>query len=420
MAELEKSFKINGLQYDSIGTLNINGQIFLVTKNGDHMILVQAEQNNNEYSYSIPQKDENNPSHYKGIAFAEQIVDSIKHEIESGEITTKEDLQKRIQKADQTINSNQTIKDALGNQGLDQFKAQFKELYDYFDKLVKDDPSLNMEGITAFKTNNEDNINYIKQYDSTTGETHVLVNESDKNFVDEFKQKQNELASANTEDSLANAQNVFDMMKDHEKVELNMNSLNSTKPSDINGTGKEAMDNAKELNAMKQSVAVAGNNNDFIADPNSDIYINTTTGETYTAAVQDGKVAIGKVNEQEGVVADSTYVNPETGQEEETYTTPDGTDPNDLPYDVVEEIMNRDPNINEKQRNYLLAIIAKKKAEALKQQTEEKQHDIEQPPKILKLEPPKNSAAYVNLIALCLFVQVFMLLVIVGAILFMK
>lgn len=406
---MDKSFKINGLQYDSIGTLDINGQQYLVTKNGNDMVLIQVNKIDNNISYSIPQKDVNDPRKYKGIALAEQIIAGIKSDIDNGLIESKEDLQKRIQKVSNVINNNTTLQNLLNDNGLSQDKL--KELYDYFDSIVKSDPELDMNGITSFKVDDQ---KYIKQFDSITGETHVLKDNNNNGFVDQFKQHQNEMAASNTDNPIANAENVFDIMKDYEKTEVNMNNIAS-----INKV--ETKDDAKEVTAMKDSI-VNDNNHTLIGDAGSNIYVDTVTGETLTAKTDGDKVTINRVNETEAGTLDNLVATNVTEATDEDYIAPDGTNPEDLPYDEIEQLIVKDTRMTEKQKEKMRELVERKKQQELEKQQMEMQQQLENPAKILKLEPPKpdSRAAYINLISLCLFVQVFMLLVIVGAIFFMK
>lgn len=400
------NFKIGDVIYSSIGKLNINGVEFVVVSNDKDIKLIEVRKIDNNIQYIIPNVNTTNHNELKGILFANELIDNLKSEMNVGTISTKEQLQEKIQKISNILATDDKLKEMISQQEIEEFRKNIKGLYEYFDSIQQEDPNLNLEGITSFTIEQDGNEKeYIKKYNNETGEVDVLVNRKDKNFVDQFKDKQNELLSAKTDDGFINADNTFDIMKDYEKEEVDLQSMN-----DINNQTKEA----KAINSYNPQEA------NIIADPNSGIYVDTNTGDTLTTKVEDNHITVQKVGEdvaQSKTITSQTF-NEDNNADETNYETPTGVEEN-LTEDELELLLVKGKNENSltpEQIRHFEALLEQKRQQNQKEKTNSLEKD-----KVKVLEyKPDSRAAYISLISLCLFVQVFMLLIIIGTIFFMK
>ena len=182
--DLAKQFTINGKVFDNIGRITINGSTYIITQNGTDMVLIEVKEIDGKYNYSIPQKNENDVQQFKGLMFADEIVSNLKREIETGLISSKEQLQERIEKAAKILSKDVKLNDALHNQGIDEFQKNIKELYEYFDTIVKESPDLDFSDYTSKIVDDHE------YFFDTNDNDKFLVNASDKTLTEELKDKE--------------------------------------------------------------------------------------------------------------------------------------------------------------------------------------------------------------------------------------
>lgn len=399
-----KNFTINNKIYDNIGTLVINGDTYIVTQNGSDMVLVEAKKIDDKIIYSIPQKDENNTPKYKGIIFADEIISNLKREIELGMISSKEELQKRIEKSSNILNNDVALKGALQGQNIDEFKNNIKSLYEYFDSLVKETPDLDLSNYSSKIVDDKE------YYFDSTDNDKFLVNRSDKSLTEELKDKEND---ARVQGNSITEEEAYNELV-QEKEEIKTSNIKDINPNDVGSSNIDKDDIlglAMVKEAKQDDVNVKGN-------IEAGIYMDEEGKIITTKDVNDNMVAVegGEKNAQTGEVTQEQQIASSVDN-----PNPLGIDEETITLDEVEALLTHSEELNETQITYLEQLRDKKKLEYEQGSLVEGMTNSKQK----KLVSPwgngvDNRAAYVNLIVLCLFVQVFMLLIIIGTIFFMK
>ncbi len=122
----------------------------------------------------------------------------------------------------------------------------------------------------------------------------VLKNNNPSEMTEEFKQKQNEITSASTNDELANADIVFDQMKNTEKEELNFISINEA--ISMSNIDTEVLNKIRFFITNKDV-----NPYDYRVNPNSGILYHDETDELYEVRKNEetGKYEIFKGGEKQ-------------------------------------------------------------------------------------------------------------------------
>ena len=403
--QIANSFTINNKKYDSIGKLIINDEVYVVTQNGSDVVLLLATLSDNKYIYSIPQRNESDTLKYKGIMFASEIINEIKKDIESGYIPSKEELQKRIEKSSYILNNDVQLKNSLQNQSVEEFKASLKSLYEYFDEQVKKTPDLDFANYVS------KNVNDKEYYFDTTNNDKMLVNRSDNSLTYELKDKENEARVAG--ESITSEEAYRNIEKEKEEItttnikDINLNDMSISNIDSSNIIGLGVVREAK-----KENTNVKGNIEEGIYMDQEGNVITTTEVKDNVVANQGGVVAAG-TNEE--VTENQIYSS--------EISNPLGIDENKVTLDEVEALLSRQEQLTVEQITYLEQLRVKKQNEydngAESGLTNSKQRKLISPWGGSESQTD-NRAAYVNLIVLCLFVQVFMLLIIIGTIFFMK
>ena len=139
------------------------------------------------------------------LMYYRKLVESLDTRIKNNDFTSKEDLNKYLNK----LKNNTPASSLLTDEKI----LYFLNLYDEYHQELP--ASLDLQNYKDTKLGEDD-------YIVGTKTNEVLKSyPSNISMTDEFKQKQNAISSASTTDELANADIVFDEMKKNEKEELN-------------------------------------------------------------------------------------------------------------------------------------------------------------------------------------------------------
>lgn len=416
---MEQHFNINGKQFDSVGNIRINNHTYIVTENNGEMVLIEAILGSNGYSYVIPNTNEVDPQRFKGIMFASEIIKNIKQDIDSGIITSKEDLQKRIATSANILETDVNLNTSLQNQGIDDFKANLKEIYSYFDEKVKVALDVDLSNYASREVDGKEY--FIDKND----QSRVLENNSDKSLNQQMNNEINDSLINN--ESVKEDEAYSNLVNSHKEVEMNnINTIDVSKigSNSLTGNNLVGFELAKGMNDDQNSLSsqVTGNVETGLYLDNQGNIINTSNA--------NNDVVLNKGGEKNAQTSDVSSVS----QIASTSNNPDnpfGIDPDKVSIDEIDTLLEHKDEIKPEIVNYLVELRNKKLQELNGNQMGGISNG-----KVKKLIPPTstgipgmeeeqtyfqdNRAAYVNLIVLCLFVQVFMLLIIVGAIFIMK
>lgn len=189
-------------------------------------------------------------------------------DVEARKNNSKDDLLKFINQLNSSINSDEVIKYVEDNH----LKFDYRVYSDGIKKILEEFDRSHEAQINSsdYKQMQVDNTNYIVAKDGT-----VLEQNSTKNMGDlaqDFKNKQNEMFGAKTDDSLVNADQAFDVMK-AEMEESNFMPLNKV---DVNKIPQELI---MKINFLIKNPGI--NYNDFQVDIKRGTFINTKNNELY-------------------------------------------------------------------------------------------------------------------------------------------
>ena len=215
----------------------------------------------------------------------------MKKKILDNEFATKDDLLNFINKYKEVIINdpyiNQEFQESFIKLNEESYNDMTKMLLEYYDKQKKEDlVGLELEGISAFEVEDKDYIKVVKPDGSIT----ILDDSvSKENFVEQFKDKQNEMVSAQTADSTENKEVIIEAME-KEKEEINLESSENLNIRELTYEEK------KEFAAI-MNISDADEIN-FLVDPSRNLYINKDTSEVYFVNKnEDGNLEVRQANE---------------------------------------------------------------------------------------------------------------------------
>lgn len=290
-------------------------------------------------------------------------VNKIKQEIVSGTFSTKEDLINFLLKNKESVLNDTYFNQELNNSFIklneETLKAMEKELLEFYDKTKNNDiASLNLEGVSGFKTN--DDQDYIK-YVNEDGEILVFDDSlEDDSFVKQFNDRLNDSSlNGNAEQ---NKQEIINDMK-YDKINVNLYSSQDTNMRDL--TQEEKQQFASVLNMPD------ANKISFLIDPKRNIYINKDTGEVYFVSKNKyGDLEVRKANEVTSeTTKQETPIIDDKGQEQQV-TVESSAEPNfeNMEFSDLEYIYeNKLGDFDEKQRQRLTEIVKKRREEMYQQ-----------------------------------------------------
>lgn len=220
-------------------------------------------------------------------------IEKIQKKILNNELSTKEELLKFLNEIKHKILQDsylqQYFQDSFIKLNEETINKMNKFLLDYYDKRKNNDLiGLNLDGVSSFEIGDKD---YIK-YRDKDGNIIVMDDSLDQEkFTEQFQERQNELISAQTENSEKNKITVLnDMQKDKQVIKFD---------SSVNVDKREltSEERAKFATAMKISDAELDN---FLVSIDENMYINRDTGEVYYVNQNnDGQLEVRRANEIE-------------------------------------------------------------------------------------------------------------------------
>lgn len=291
--------------------------------------------------------------------FDEAFIEIIRKKIMANDFKNKEELVEYLKKMNTAVLNDPSLMERLRQEGIminsDELNSITKDLSEYYDNSKANITSLNLDGISQFKTDNSKQ-DYIKVNNADGSYTILDDSINDKSFVDQMKERQNESINLQTSNGIRNKEEIVkDMARDKEEAKL-------TSSIDVN-TNNLTSEERKQFEAVMH--LNDANKINFVADPQRNIYINRDTGETYYAnETEFGKTEVKKANEQtsESITNNVDYINPEGIKEEISVDTPSDInlemlDDSDLQY--IRD--NRFDSLTPEQKASLNEIIERRK-----------------------------------------------------------
>ena len=252
-----------GKLFETIGFIKLNKGSFLIVKNNDEVYGLDLSKLNLNLDLKFEVKEATKAE----SVFIEYVIESIKNDIKKGKYQTKEDLKKEIIELNRFINEHNSFLSNIDKLTDSMTNRNMISLLTYFDETMKETP-LDLEAITSFKV---DGKSYIK-YEDENGKVRILDDNVDnRNFVEQFKAKQNESFSFQLEDT--------DLDELEEVDEITEAPKNQVLPT-------IAMQKYDE----KQDKNIVGN-------AEAGIYYDQNSGQILTSKREDNKIIINEVKE---------------------------------------------------------------------------------------------------------------------------
>lgn len=285
-------------------------------------------------------------------------IRKIQKEIQDGSFAVKDDLINFLTKNRNLVLNNpflrQELEDSMIKLNTKSLEEMEKYLLDFYDKSKNMDiNSLNLDSVSAFTV---DGVDYIKISDDD-GDVMVLDDSlEDANFVEQFKQRQNNLASVSTLDANKNKQEIIKDMRE-DKMEAKLSSS-----LDVNK--RELTPEERKQFAAVMNIPNAENIN-FLVDPVRNIYINKDTGEVYFVRKNEyGQLEVRKANEVTSETQKEEITAIDANSNENTVTTEMAMEP-DFEHmddsDLVYIYETKFDSLTEQQKNKLKEIIENRK-----------------------------------------------------------
>lgn len=293
-------------------------------------------------------------------------IEMVQKKILGNDFTTKDDLIQFLNKIRMSVLQDsfwqQYFHESFITLNEETLNQMNKYLLEYYDKRKNNDlMGLNLEGVSSF-AKGDDGQNYIK-YQDAAGNIVVMDDSLDDNgFVEQFQERQNELSSAQTNNSDENKKAILEDMQKDKRVVIFASSLN------VNTRELTLEERTKFAAAMNISDAGVDN---FLVSVEDNLYINKDTGEVYYVKKNsDGKWEVRKANEVDSKTStEEMEVIDDSGKETTmSYETPEEADyeamsDSDLEYilETKKEILSLE--IYEK----IKSILQKRKEKALEE-----------------------------------------------------
>ena len=318
-----------GKEYETIGFIKLNNGSFLFLRNNEEIVGLDLSKINLKLDLKFEIKEATKVEN----VLIDYIVEAIKNDIKNGKYQNKEDLKKDIVDLNKYINTHPEL---LNNMKQLDFKDELvnktiTSLLSYFDEVMSNVP-LNLENITSFQV---DGKSYIR-YKDATGQIKIMDDNVDnRNFVEQFKSKQNESKYFKQEDSKENALNIAKDMDKYEKTSVELDEVD-----DIKGPQVDISTRTMQKYDEKPD-------KDIIGNVETGIFYDENNDQILTAEKKENKVIVSEVNE-------ATHTQYENGT---TITDEQPTGIEYPPYneEVVTQylIVNKNKNINNFINHYL-------------------------------------------------------------------
>ena len=266
--------------YETVGFIKLNNGSFLILKNNDEIISIDLSK---AQGLSLKLKFEVKEATKVELVLIEYITQALRNDIKNGKYKDKKSLMDDLASVNKYINTHPEL---LKNMKELDFKddlvdKNILQLLSYFDEVMAPSP-LNLEGITSFEIGDKD---YIKFKDEN-GDVKILDDSHDnRNFVEQFENKQDESRSFQSNDG---AQNALEIAKDTLKYEKKEVPLESTVLDDNLG------------NAIINQQPTLANDN-ILGNSEEKIFYNQSDDQIVTIEQNGDDVAIKEVGETKSV-----------------------------------------------------------------------------------------------------------------------
>ena len=266
--------------YETVGFIKLNNGSFLILKNNDEIISIDLSK---AQGLSLKLKFEVKEATKVELVLIEYITQALRNDIKNGKYKDKKSLMDDLASVNKYINTHPEL---LKNMKELDFKddlvdKNILQLLSYFDEVMAPSP-LNLEGITSFEIGDKD---YIKFKDEN-GEVKILDDSHDnRNFVEQFENKQDESRSFQSNDG---SQNALEIAKDTLKYEKKEVPLESTVLDDNLGNA-----------IINQQPALANDN--ILGNSEEKIFYNQSDDQIVTIEQNGDDVAIKEVGETKSV-----------------------------------------------------------------------------------------------------------------------
>ena len=268
-----------GKLFETIGFIKLNKGSFLIVKNNDEVYGLDLSKLNLNLDLKFEVKEATKAE----SVFIEYVIESIKNDIKKGKYQTKEDLKKEIIELNRFINEHNSFLSNIDKLTDSMTNRNMISLLTYFDETMKETP-LDLEAITSFKV---DGKSYIK-YEDENGKVRILDDNVDnRNFVEQFKAKQNESFSFQLEDGKESALNIAKDMDKFQKQSVELEEVDEITEAPKNQVLPTI---AMQKYDEKQDKNIVGN-----AD--AGIYYDQNSGQILTSKREDNKIIINEVKE---------------------------------------------------------------------------------------------------------------------------
>lgn len=266
--------------YETVGFIKLNNGSFLILKNNDEIISIDLSK---AQGLSLKLKFEVKEATKVELVLIEYITQALRNDIKNGKYKDKKSLMDDLASVNKYINTHPEL---LKNMKELDFKddlvdKNILQLLSYFDEVMAPSP-LNLDGITSFEIGDKD---YIKFKDEN-GEVKILDDSHDnRNFVEQFENKQDESRSFQSNDG---SQNALEIAKDTLKFEKKEVPLESTVLDDNLG------------NAIINLQPTLANDN-ILGNSEEKIFYNQSDDQIVTIEQNGDDVAIKEVGETKSV-----------------------------------------------------------------------------------------------------------------------
>ena len=266
--------------YETVGFIKLNNGSFLILKNNDEIISIDLSK---AQGLSLKLKFEVKEATKVELVLIEYITQALRNDIKNGKYKDKKSLMDDLASVNKYINTHPEL---LKNMKELDFKddlvdKNILQLLSYFDEVMAPSP-LNLESITSFEIGDKD---YIKFKDEN-GDVKILDDSHDnRNFVEQFENKQDESRSFQSNDG---TQNALEIAKDTLKYEKKEVPLESTVLDDNLG------------NAIINQQPTLANDN-ILGNSEEKIFYNQSDDQIVTIEQNGDDVAIKEVGETKSV-----------------------------------------------------------------------------------------------------------------------
>ena len=266
--------------YETVGFIKLNNGSFLILKNNDEIISIDLSK---AQGLSLKLKFEVKEATKVELVLIEYITQALRNDIKNGKYKDKKSLMDDLASVNKYINTHPEL---LKNMKELDFKddlvdKNILQLLSYFDEVMAPSP-LNLDGITSFEIGDKD---YIKFKDEN-GDVKILDDSHDnRNFVEQFENKQDESRSFQSNDG---TQNALEIAKDTLKYEKKEVPLESTVLDDNLGNA-----------IINQQPALANDN--ILGNGEEKIFYNQSDDQIVTIEQNGNDVAIKEVGETKSV-----------------------------------------------------------------------------------------------------------------------